>query len=781
MSSTQRLPLLFGSSSDWPRFVACLRVLLAVGALLLSPTTASSQPAALPQPALLPSFNPLCDSNLVPCLDMDDFAAHGYAHLVVLPRTELRDTAAVVPYGVTLGLLGRLAGGISTHYAFWQEGEAQTRRYHGHGPLRLSLSALLWPLLPLRQSPQSEAHDGETNFVPPRHLRVGLLYEHELRIGPFEGTNSLGLLTDLAALRLVATRSFGPIEITASAGALFDWQGRFATGEGAVQLGVYLPFFKALKLYGEALGRGGLASVQDGVTDLARAEDPFRRQGVIGLGLSFRPQARVDLGVSAQRGLGGLAPSSVLLRFAVLSVGRTYQGRAATPIAQLAGDAVSEAATQVKEYLASLPIDPVLDQNCVLLDDDGAVIGRFGKRTPDLYYCEQDGFKVPIDHHLERDRAMTRLCRDRDLKDCLLERHGSEWLPIRRPMLDETCMLRDRDGAELGRWGEPTPDGRCRLIDKTQRDAAGQPLAQERPIGQPFHTDAMRSRVCEDAELTRCFVLARPGETLVRSNARRASDALTAGFQDRLEQRVDEIKESAAALGQLARDVRSGRVTLSTVAETARRRAHAATQSLTTALQHPEKIRKALDEEVTRLGQELTAWSRKPPEEQVEDLASATGGVIVELGTRVAAGTMNGAAGFARGAKKAQRAKDAAEVLPTSRAARREAMRRAGIPTSQQPSGQLRTKAGIQYRYEMHGPEGSRQTAIVTDQTTDRVKGHGPHWEAGWAKDEHERDPLDRLRVRNGKSKVDYKKPSETDHGRREGKPEAPAAPKSPP
>jgi hypothetical protein len=411
----------------------------------------------------------------------------------------------------------------------------------------------------------------------------------------------------------------------------------------------------------------------------------------------------------------------------------------------------------VQEYLASLPIDPVLDQNCVLFDDDGAVIGRFGKRTPDLYYCERDGFTVPIDHHLERDRAMTRLCRDRDLKDCLLERHGSEWVPIRRPILDESCMLRDRDGAELGRWGEPTPDGRCRLVDKTQRDAAGQPLVQERPIGQPFHTDAMRSRVCKDAELTRCFVQARPGETLVRSNARRAGDAFTVGFQDRLEQRVEEIRGSAAAVGQLARDVRSGRVTLSTVAETARQRARAATQGLTDALQHPEKIRNALDEEVTRLAQELDAWSRRPPEEKLEDLASTTGGAIVDLGARIAAGAMNGAAGFARGAKKAQRAKDAAEVFPTSRAASREAMRRAGIPTSQQPVAQIRTKAGIQHQYDVAGKGGSKRVGVVTDQTTDLVEGHGPHWEAGFAKRNGQRDPLGRIRVDNAKSKVDYK------------------------
>ena len=39
-----------------------------------------------------------------------------------------------------------------------------------------------------------------------------------------------------------------------------------------------------------------------------------------------------------QFGMGGLAPSAVLIRAIVLSVGKTYQGRAATPIAELAAD-----------------------------------------------------------------------------------------------------------------------------------------------------------------------------------------------------------------------------------------------------------------------------------------------------------------------------------------------------------------------------------------------------------------------------------------------------------
>ncbi|MEM5790377.1 MAG: hypothetical protein AAGU11_23900, partial [Syntrophobacteraceae bacterium] len=83
---------------------------------------------------------------------------------------------------------------------------------------------------------------------------------------------------------------------------------------------------------------------------------------------------------------------------------------------------------------------------------------------------------------------------------------------------------------------------------------------------------------------------------------------------------------------------------------------------------------------------------------------------------------------------------------------RREAMRQAGIPTSQQPVSQLKTEVGYQYTYDLGG-----QTRIVTQQTTDRVLGHGPHWEAGIPKSpDHGLDPLGRTKVQNGKVKVDY-------------------------
>lgn len=94
----------------------------------------------------------------------------------------------------------------------------------------------------------------------------------------------------------------------------------------------------------------------------------------------------------------------------------------------------------------------------------------------------------------------------------------------------------------------------------------------------------------------------------------------------------------------------------------------------------------------------------------------------------------------------------------TSRAARREVMREAGIPTSQQPVSQMKTVAGRQQIYEVPTAGGGSKRMAVTDQTTDRVPGHGPHWEAGPVKTPERVDPLGRIRVSNEKSKVEYEK-----------------------
>ncbi|MBQ0944037.1 hypothetical protein KAK07_11895 [Ideonella sp. 4Y16] len=112
-----------------------------------------------------------------------------------------------------------------------------------------------------------------------------------------------------------------------------------------------------------------------------------------------------------------------------------------------------------------------------------------------------------------------------------------------------------------------------------------------------------------------------------------------------------------------------------------------------------------------------------------------------------------------RAPQPAQQAKARAPVInqvDTSRHARREAMRQAGIPTSQQPVKQLHTPAGRQLHYELPKPGGAKKPMVVTHQTTDRVPGHGPHWEAGRAKQLQRTDPLGRTPVTNDKAKVNH-------------------------
>jgi hypothetical protein len=428
-------------------------------------------------------------------------------------------------------------------------------------------------------------------------------------------------------------------------GALYDLHGAFATGEAAFQVGLYLPFFRALKVYGEALGRGWPAYVKkgdDGVTPVLAAllspdgVDPISRQSVFGFGLSFRPHARVDLGVSVQKGLGGLAPSAVLVRFLVLSVGKTYQGRAATPVAQLAADVTAEAVSALKEYIASLPIDPILDENCSILDDDKSYMGSFGKPTADRYYCEEDGFRVPINHTLLRDKASTRLCRSfekKQLQDCLLERHGNKWVPVRRPRLTGSCEMYDSNGTFLGRLGSPTPDGRsCRTLAEKKNGGYGKEyVPQDMPIGELFYTDADRSRVCVDAELRRCFMRASEGR---RTLAVEDGERFTYNYLKHLE-------EQAAAKAQKAKDIADGKVTLTTVREAAQHAGEAAIKIG----KDPKKAAVGVLEAIER---EKEEWDQKTPEEKRDAVARGAAGLTVEAVQTVAtsgAGRLLGAAG----------------------------------------------------------------------------------------------------------------------------------------
>ncbi|MFT4435084.1 RHS repeat-associated core domain-containing protein [Caballeronia sp. 15715] len=101
--------------------------------------------------------------------------------------------------------------------------------------------------------------------------------------------------------------------------------------------------------------------------------------------------------------------------------------------------------------------------------------------------------------------------------------------------------------------------------------------------------------------------------------------------------------------------------------------------------------------------------------------------------------------------------------FPTSRGARREAMRQAGIPTSQQPISQSQNKSGREYTYATETPGGGRGLSSVQAQTLDSSHPDKPHWEAGRVKvDDHGKPRINkygRPALRNGKGKAYYVKP----------------------
>ena len=607
--------------------------------LLCSIRSSAAQSAVLPQPALLPSSSPLCSSPLVPCLDIDDLAAHAYAHLLVLPVTELRSTAFVIPYGLSIGLFGRVSGGISSHTSFWSQSGADLR---SQGPLRLSVTLRLWPLLPLRSSSDT-----------PASWRTFVSYDHELRFGPFDGASSLGIAGDLSSVRVVTQQSLGLLDVTLSFAALLDPLHRYATGEAAAQLGFRLPFLRSLALSASALARGAPSYVHpDSVATIGSSPIPI--QAAAGVGISYQPHARVDFGASVTRGVGGLAPWSVLIRFVTLSVGKQYQGSAATPLTEIGADLTALAAQTLKEGIEELlketyaesPIDPKLDHNCFIRDDDGSVMGSFGSRTPDGRSCEQNGVRVPIGKELWRDKHGDRLCNasrhnpltnQRELYDCVLWRNHKEWQPAHQARLTDRCELRDDDGRLLAQVGQLSSDGNhCRYPVTRDNGKYGRYTEyQEQARDKIFYTDQERSRVCETPNLRRCFLTAAEG----RSTLKMEQEERFARGADRA---VTNREQSLQKTGEAIDDLATGKVSLTTIKDAVTEKTKKFAETVT----DKEKLRAFAKGRIADWLTRIDDWSKKRSDDQVDDAGELAADAVIDAAAARAMGMAAGPLGL---------------------------------------------------------------------------------------------------------------------------------------
>ena len=173
---------------------------------------------------------------------------------------------------------------------------------------------------------------------------------------------------------------------------------------------------------------------------LRRSSGPGNPCVIFGGGLSFQPHARVDLSVSVQAGLGGLAPWAVSVRFLTRSLGKTYQDRSGTPLGQISVDVTREFVSWAREKIKS--IDPYLRNNCILYDDNHQPMGKLGELAPDGQACIYQGLRVPIGPHFWKDRSETRVCYDEKLTDCFLNRTDrySAWEPIHPLLVHGDCF-----------------------------------------------------------------------------------------------------------------------------------------------------------------------------------------------------------------------------------------------------------------------------------------------------------------------------------------------------
>ena len=426
-------------------------------ALVLGSRLGRADPDLLPQRPWVAGFGSLCDAGPIVCNRIDEIGFNARIDAIVLTSTNQRGTGLVAPYGFSFGILEHLEGGIYTHSAVWGQLDGnETHTRFQQGPIRFALKGMPWPL-------RSNPH---------QHFSVVLDFEYEARLPHFDGQNQLGLLTDLGALRAVANLPLGGVELGLSAGALFDWRGRYGTPEVGARLGWHLPFIPDVKVFAEAAARGFLPRINTdepipGVLDPAR---PIVPSGVLGFGIASRQMRAVDFAMVVHVGFGDTAPLFLTLRFADVAWGKGY------PRPQsLVVDAVREFATWVQEQVAS--IDPMFNDYCDMIDDPypkgtGKSMGLVGHRTQDAEHCVWNGLWLKKFENGEKvkywkNKRGTLLCHDERRNHCFAQRASSSepWEPIENSahtaVMRGDCIFEDADTKRrLTHFGSLTPDGR---------------------------------------------------------------------------------------------------------------------------------------------------------------------------------------------------------------------------------------------------------------------------------------------------------------------------------
>lgn len=540
---------------SWSLLWALLLFLFAISPLAsaqpaASPASASTSSGTAPRP-ILPAFGGLSDGGPVLTPFIDRLAFNARADFLILADTPERHQSFVIPYGFSFAALQLVEGGIFTHYVFWKEGE---RSFSYHAPLSINLKVRLWRWF---------AKD------PNQHFTVVAAYQHEVRTGPFDGPNQLGLHTNLAAVRVAANWPLWLFDIGTSVGALYDDQGRFAVGELGARVGMRLDFIRLedtrASIEGIVRGLPTYVKANAALPGALDPQNPLGLSGALFFGVNTRMTKTADFGIWAQKGFGDVAALSFGVRILGIFIGDGYM-RPQPLWAEILKETVAWIKAQVEA------IDPIFREDCIAYDKDekgadGPPMGHFGRLSDDGKWCVgADGFRAPVNVDLFRNPKKDLLCWDGDYKDCLLHKVNGQWVPIHRPRLNSDCILVDSDGSWLAKIGEPSSDRKS--CHWSTVDQHGRRKTLDLEVGRLYHADSRTRHVCYNEDLSGCFV-DRGDHPKRWDGQQQAGESLRQG--------VDELGGKLRRAGSAAADVASGRVNLKTVAQEAAKEAeHAA-------------------------------------------------------------------------------------------------------------------------------------------------------------------------------------------------------------
>ena len=314
--------------------------------------------------------------------------------------------------------------------------------------------------------------------------------------------------------------------------------------------------------------------------------------------------------------------------------------------------------------IRSLPIDPVLDELCMLRDDDGDLMMEqaLGTRTADGKHCLVEGEKLPIGESWWRDRKKSVICHDKKLTDCLMYRrpHKHSYRVLHRPWVGDDCVLRENvydPSAPAIEKGQTNRTVELAVLGSVTKDRTGctDPTGHVHPVGTQYYREHGHLWVCDapriEEQRDRCFLSLAELPQKMQSQTTpvgRIARALDHGLA-RKAQAIDKLPDQVVST---ADGVVEGRVTADTIKSTIEAKAKdIAEHASVDAAKH--WIKSKIDG--------VRELASKPPIEQGEILAEEAGDAMIPHPVTVATTALTG--GLGRGVLHvADEFEDAAQV-----------------------------------------------------------------------------------------------------------------------